>query len=231
MKRFYKVAGVSEQEAGFQVELDGRPVRTPARKLLAMPSRRLAEALAQEWDDQQDEIDQAAMPLNRMAGTAVDGLAGKRDATAVAVARYAATDMVCYWADHPQALVEQQQAAWRPLIDWVGERYGAQLQVASGVLPIAQEEAALEQLRRSVSDLDDFRLVGLSIATGAASSLVIGLALIDGRLDAQGAFDAAQLDESYQIAEWGTDEIAEQRRAALLADFGHVERFVRALDD
>lgn len=230
MKRFYKAAGIQEADGGFQVQLDGRPVRTPARKLLSAPSRRLAEALAAEWEDQPEEIDQAAMPLNRMAGTAVDELAGKREATADAVARYAATDMVCYWADRPQTLIEQQQATWRPLIDWVGERYGAKLQVASGVLPIEQDASALAQLRRSVGEFDDFRLVGLSVATGAASSLVIGLALIEGRIDAQAAFDAAQLDESFQINEWGTDEIAEQRRAALLAEFGNVERFIRALD-
>lgn len=230
MKRFYKTADVREQDGAFHVQLDGRAVRTPARNLLAVPTRSLAEALAAEWNEQPEEIDREAMPLNRMSGTAIDGLAGKRAATVAAVARFAETDMVCYWADHPQTLIEQQQTTWRPLIDWTCETYGAGLQVASGILPIRQNEAALDRLRLAVDGLDDFRLVALSVATGAAGSLVIGLALVAGRLDADGAFEAAQLDESFQIAEWGADEIAEQRREALRTEFGNVERLARALE-
>lgn len=231
MKRFYKNAEVRAQDGAFHVQLDGRAIRTPARNLMAVPTAALAEGLAIEWNSQSDEVDRTTMPLNRMAGTAIDGLAGKRAATVTAIARYAETDMVCYWAEHPHTLVEQQQATWRPLIDWVADTYGGRLQVASGILPIRQDETALARLRGSVDELDDFRLVGLSVATGAAGSLVIGLALVAGRVDAQGAFDAAQLDESFQIAEWGEDEIAEQRRADLLAEFKHVERFARALDN
>lgn len=229
MKRFYKSAGVSEIDGEFHVQLDGRAIRTPAKNLFALPTARLAELIAAEWNDQGDEVDRARMPLNRMAGTAIDGLAGKRAATVGAVANYAETDMVCYWAEHPQSLVEQQQAVWRPLVDWVAERHGAELQVASGVLPIRQDEATLAALRNAVAAFDNYRLVALSVATGMAGSLVIGLALVEGRLDAEAAFEAAQLDETYQIAEWGEDEIAEQRRAQLRTEFGHVERFVRAL--
>jgi chaperone required for assembly of F1-ATPase len=231
MKRFYTTATVSESDDLFHVQLDGRAIRTPAKRPLAVPTAKLAEELAAEWNAQGDDVDRSAMPLNRMAGTAIDGLAGKRRETVDAVANYAGTDMVCYWADHPQNLVERQQATWRPLIDWVAERYDARLHVASGILPISQDETALSALKQAISEMDDFRLVALSVATGAAGSLVIGLALVEGRLGAQGAFDAAQLDESFQLDEWGTDEIAEQRRAALLAEFGHVERFVRALAD
>lgn len=230
MKRFFTTATVAAQNGLFHVQLDGRAVRTPARNLLAVPARKLAEALVAEWNSQGEEVDRAAMPLNRMAGTAIDGLAGKRDETAQAVADYAATDMVCYWADHPQVLVEQQQATWRPLIDWVADRFGAQLLVSSGVLPIRQDDTALALLLQSVRELDDFRLVALSVATGASGSLVIGLALVAGRLDAQSAFDAAQLDETFQISEWGADDFSEERRAALLKEFGHVERFAKALD-
>lgn len=229
MKRFYKSAAVTEIDGAFHVQLDGRAIRTPAKNLFALPTAGLAELIAAEWNAQGDEVDRTAMPLNRMAGTAIDGLAGRRVETVSAVARYAETDMVCYWADRPQSLVERQQAVWRPLVDWVAERHGAELQVASGVLPIRQDEAALAALRNAVAGFDNFRLVALSVATGTAGSLVIGLALVEGRLDAEAAFEAAQLDETYQIAEWGEDEIAEQRRAQLRIEFGHVERFVRAL--
>lgn len=229
MKRFYKSAAVAEIDGSFHVQLDGRAIRTPAKNLFALPTAGLAELIAGEWNAQGDEVDRGRMPLNRMAGTAIDGLAGKRAETVSAVAKYAETDMVCYWADRPQSLVEQQQAVWRPLVDWVAERHGAELQVASGVLPIRQDEAALAALRNAVAGFDNFRLVALSVATGTAGSLVIGLAMVEGRLDAEAAFEAAQLDETYQIAEWGEDEIAEQRRAQLRIEFGHVERFVRAL--
>ncbi|WP_416896661.1 MAG: ATP12 family chaperone protein [Minwuia sp.] len=229
MKRFYKAAGVVEAEDGFDVQLDGRAIRTPAKKVMRLPTRPLAEAVAAEWNAQDDEIDRMAMPLNRMTGTAIDELAGRRAATAAAVANYARADMVCYWAEHPQTLIEQQQAAWRPLIDWVGERYGARLLVTSGILPIEQDPDTLARLRSAVDELDDFRLVGLSVAAGTASSLVIGLALVEQRLDAEAAFEAAQLDESYQIAEWGEDEIAATRRAGVLAEFRNVEAMIRAL--
>lgn len=231
MKRFYKSADVIPADDGFDVQLDGRPIRTPLKRLFRLPTRTLADAVASEWNAQGDEIDRAAMPINRMAGTAIDELAGKRAATVDAVAQYGDTDMVCYWADHPHHLVEQQLATWRPLIDWVAERYGARLQVASGVLPIRQDPDALATLRQAVNSLNDFRLVALSVATGAAGSVVIGLALVEGRLDAHAAFEAAQLDESFQISEWGTDDFSEQRRGALRAEFGNIERFVRALDD
>ncbi|WP_417516219.1 ATP12 family chaperone protein [Minwuia sp.] len=229
MKRFYKSAGVVEDGGGFLVQLDGRPIHTFLRRPFALPTRALAEAVAREWDDQPEEIDRMAMPLNRMAGTAIDGLAGKRAETVDAVAKYAETDMVCYWADAPQSLIEQQQATWRPLLDWTEERFGARLQVTSGVLPVAQDAAALDRLKMAVDAMDDFKLVALSVATGTAGSLVIGLALVEGHIDALRAFEAAQLDETWQLSEWGEDEQATQRRNRVLAEFGHVEALIEGL--
>jgi chaperone required for assembly of F1-ATPase len=229
MKRFYSQVDVVAEDGRFAVRLDGRPVRTPARNLLAMPTRALAERVAGEWRDQDDEIDRMSMPLNRMTGTAIDGLAGRRAATAAAVAAYAETDLVCYWAEKPQALIERQQAAWRPLLDWTERRFNARLKATSGVLPVAQDDIALTRLRDAVAAYDDFRLVALSVATGAAGSLVIGLALVEREIDARGAFEAAALDESFQIAEWGEDAEAAKRREALRAEFAHVAELVAAL--
>ena len=229
MKRFYKEAHVGESGDGFEVLLDGRPIRTPARNRFVLPTRALADGVADEWAAQAEKVDRAAMPLTRMAGTALDGLAGRREETRAAVARFAETDMVCYWADQPQRLIERQQAAWRPLLDWTEERFGARLGVTSGLRPVDQPPAALAALSSVVSSYDDYRLVALSIAAGTASSLVIGLALVERRIDAAGAFEAAQVDESFQIEEWGEDVEATRRRDAVRAELGHVQRLIDAL--
>ncbi|MDF1722694.1 MAG: hypothetical protein P1U65_18635 [Minwuia sp.] len=231
MNRFYKTAGVAEVDQGFSVVLDGRPIRSPARQLVQVPTRALAQAIADEWDAQGEKIDSRAMPLMRMAGTAIDDLAGMRDLTADAVARYAETDMVCFWAAEPERLVQRQQATWRPLLDWLELRFDARLAVTSAIHAQEQPRAALDALRAHVTALDNFLLVPLSVATGTAGSLVIGLALVHGRIDAVQAFDAAQLDETFQIEEWGEDDEATRRRAGIRAEFAAVERFCRAIRD
>lgn len=229
MKRFYEKVEVAETPGGFEVLLDGRPIRTPARHAFVLPTRALAEHVAAEWAAQGEQVDRAAMPLTRMAGTAIDGLAGRREETREAVARFAEADMLCYWADQPQRLVELQQAAWRPLLDWAEERFGARLEVTSSLNPVAQRADTLSALAAAVRDYDDFRLVALSIAAGTAGSLVVGLALVEGRVDAESAFEAAQLDESFQIDEWGEDAEAARRREAIRAEFRHVQRLIEAL--
>ncbi len=229
MKRFYKTAGVFASGNGFDVQLDGRAIRTPARNLMSVPSRALAELLAAEWDAQGDDVDRMSMPLNRMCGTAIDGLAGKRAETVSAIAAYGATDMVCYWADKPQRLIQQQQASWRPLLDWMTQRFDIDLDVVSGILPISQTPENLQRLHGVIDSYDNFRLVGLSVATGTAGSVVIGLALVEQQIDARTAFEAAQLDESFQIAEWGEDAEATKRREAVRAEFGNVANLIGAL--
>ncbi|MEC9345250.1 MAG: ATP12 family protein [Pseudomonadota bacterium] len=229
MKRFYATVATAPAGDGHQVLLDGRPIRSPARRPVILPSAALASAIAAEWEAQGEKIDPKSMPLMRMAGTAIDELAGMRAQTADAVARYGATDMVCYWSDRPQKLLERQQATWRPLLDWLEQRFGARLAVTTDLRALEQPPEALARLHQVVHGLDDFRLVPLSVATGTAGSLVIGLALLEGRLDAAGAFEAAQLDESHQIEEWGEDHEATVRREGIMAEFSAVERFVRAL--
>lgn len=229
MKRFYKTAGIAREGDGFAVQLDGRPIRTPARRLMAMPTEALARLVADEWDAQGEDVDRMAMPLNRMCGTAIDDLAGKRAGTVRAIAAYGETDMICYWADDPQKLVEKQQATWRPLLDWAEQRFDLRLQAAASVLPIAQPPGTVQRLHRIADTYDNFRLVGLSVAAGNAASVVIGLALVERRLSGAEAFEAAQLDESFQIAEWGLDDEAEHRRATQKAEFESVERLIAAL--
>jgi chaperone required for assembly of F1-ATPase len=230
VKRVYQTVEVRPAEGGWGVRLDGRPMRTPAKHNLVVPTEPLAAAIAEEWDAQQDEIRPNTMPLTRLAATAIDRTAAQRDTVVAEVANYAGTDLVCYRADHPPALAARQQAAWQPLIDWAMLRYDAGLSVTSGVIPTAQSPAALRAFAAAVAAYDDFRLTALSAATGACGSLVVALALIERRLDAAAAFAASQLDETFQIEAWGEDAEATARRRAVADDIAAVSRFATLLD-
>ena len=183
--------------AGWGVALDGRPLRTPGKRELLVPSAALAAALAAEWDAQGDDIRPVTMPLTRLAATAIDRTADKRLEIAAEIAGYAGTDLVCYRAAHPPALAARQQAMWQPLLDWAAGRYDAGLAITAGIVPVAQSPASLKAYATAVAALDDFRLTALQAATASCGSLVIALALYEGRLDAEAAFAASQLDETF----------------------------------
>jgi chaperone required for assembly of F1-ATPase len=230
MKRVYREVTTQPVEGGWGIALDGRPMRTPARRELVVPSAALAEAIAAEWDAQQDEIRPATMPLTRLAATAIDRTGAQRDLVVAETANYAGTDLVCYRADHPPALAARQQAEWQPLLDWAMLRYDAGLAVTNGVLPQPQSPAALKAFAAAVAAQDDFRLTALHAMTGACGSLVVALALMEGRLDAPAAFVVSQLDETFQIEAWGEDAEAAARRQALAEDIAAAARFVQLLD-
>jgi chaperone required for assembly of F1-ATPase len=204
-KRFYAAAAVVPAADGFTVVLDGRPARTPAGAPLTLSNRALAQALAEEWAAQDDTIDARAMPLTGLANAAIDHGGGRRRALVDGVLATAATDLLCYRAEAPAELVERQARAWQPLLDWAAKVHGARLVVTSGVVPVAQPAAALAALGRAVENLDDARLVSCSAAAGATESVVIGLALVAGRIDAGEAWETSQVDESFQRQRWGED--------------------------
>jgi chaperone required for assembly of F1-ATPase len=230
MKRVYREVTTRPAADGWGIALDGRPTRTPARHELIVPSAALAEAIAVEWDVQRDEIRPATMPLTRLAATAIDRTSTQRDLVVAETANYAGTDLVCYRAEHPPALVARQQAEWQPLIDWAMLRYDAGLAATNGILPRPQSPAALKAFAAAVAAQDDFRLTALHAMTAACGSLVIALALMEGRLDAAAAFAVSQLDETFQIEAWGEDAEAAARRQALAEDIAAASRFVRLLD-
>jgi chaperone required for assembly of F1-ATPase len=229
MKRFYKQAGTVPAAGGYAVTLDGRLVKTPGKRDLVVPSDTLAMAVAAEWDAQQEKIRPATMPLTRLAGATIDRVPARREAVVRQVADYAGTDLVCYRAAHPPALAARQQAVWQPLIDWAAERYAAPLVMTAGVVPASQPAASLAAFAAVVAAHDDYGLTALHAATAACGSLVIALALLEGRVDAGEAFAAAQLDESFQNEAWGEDAEDAQRRAALAADIAAAARFVALL--
>lgn len=211
-KRFYKAAEVATTPDGFSVTLDGRVVKTPAGSLLTLCSEALAAAVAEEWLAQDGTIKPHTMPLMQLAATALDRAGPQRDAMIDHALSYASTDLVCYRAEAPPDLIERQETAWQPLVDWMGEACGARLDVTSGIVPLSQPAGALDGLRNVLADLSDLELTALVTAMQACGSLVIALALIRGRVDADTAFELSQLDESYQMERWGNDEEAARRR-------------------
>ena len=218
-RRFYTEAGLREEAGGFVLVLDGRPARTPGRSPLALPGRAAAAALAAEWQAQRDTIDPATMPLTRLANTAIDGVAPAMARVAEEVARYGASDLLCYRAGEPPRLVERQDALWNPVLDWAREALGARFMLAQGVVFVAQPEPAREAVRRAVDAIvDPFGLAALSTVTSLTGSVLLGLALAHGHLDTAAAWTAAHCDEDFQMEVWGADDEALERRARRWAE-------------
>lgn len=229
MKRVYKIVAVESVEGGFRVALDGKPLRTPARAPLVLLQRTLIEGIAAEWDAQAGAIVPDSMPLMQLVSTAIDHVALQRARIAAEVAQYAATDLVCYRADSPAGLVERQQKVWEPLVDWVRQQFNAPLAVFTGVMPRPQPPETLQALRIAIESLGDLELTALQAITAASGSLVIALALLQGRIDADQAWAASQLDETFQIEKWGEDAEAAKRRQTLLRDMRDAARFLDLL--
>ena len=229
MKRFYQKAEPVRRAGGHGVTLDGRPIKTPGKRDLIVPSEALATAIAEEWNAQQAEVRTATMPLTRFATTTVDRVARQREAIIRQTASYAETDLVCYRAAHPPALASRQQEVWQPLIDWAVLRFDAPLVVTTGVIPKSQSMTTLRAFAAAVAEQDDFALTALHVATAACGSLIIALALIEGQLNAQQAFAASQLDESFQIEVWGEDLEQATRRRALAAEIEAAAQLIALL--
>ena len=229
MKRLYKQAELVPREGTYGIALDGRPAKTPGKRDLTVPTGALAAAIAEEWNTQEGEVRPATMPLTRLATTTLDRVATQRKTVVQQTANYAGTDLLCYRAGHPPALAARQQTVWQPLIDWAVLRYDAPLSVTNGVIPKSQATTSIRAFAAAVTELDDFALTALHLATTACGSLVLGLALLEGRIDAAEAFAASQLDESFQVEAWGEDPEQLERRRALAADIEAAACFISLL--
>jgi chaperone required for assembly of F1-ATPase len=229
MKRVYKEAQPVVTADGYGIALDGKPLRTPGKQDLVVPNKALAAAIADEWNAQTKEIRPASMPMTRLATTALDRVSPNREAVVQQAAKYAGTDLVCYRATRPPVLAARQQAVWQPLIDWAVLRFDAPLTVTTGVIPQSQSAVALRAFAAAIAVRDDFTLMALHAATTSTGSLVIALALLEGHIDADEAFAASQLDESFQIEAWGEDPEQAERRRALAGDIEAAARFVSLL--
>jgi chaperone required for assembly of F1-ATPase len=219
VKRFYKVAAAVREEGGFGVRLDGRPVKTPGRNGLLVPTEALAGAIAAEWAGQGEEIDPRAMPLTGLANAAVDRVAPDPDAFARSLARYGESDLLCYRAEGPRPLVRRQDDLWDLLLDWARRRFGAEFENVCGVKHRPQPAATLAALAEAVSRYDPFRLAALSPLVTVSGSLLVALALAEGEIGLEQAWSAATLDEAWQAEQWGDDPLAAAAHDARRRDF------------
>jgi chaperone required for assembly of F1-ATPase len=216
MKRFYKDASAAAVDGGFAVLLDGRPVRTPGRNMLILPTEHLAAAIAREWHIQGDEIIATTMPLLRLANTVVDGVAANRAGVIDAILRFGENDLLCYRAHQPPELAARQREGWDPVLDWVRRRHGAHMRVAEGLHHVDQTPDALLALRQALEEFGPFTLGALHVIASITGSVVLALAVAEGFITGANAFTLSRIDELYQAEKWGEDAEA-ARRARNLA--------------
>lgn len=226
MKRFWTNVTI---DADRVVRLDDRPVRTPGRTPLALPTTALAEAVVGEWRDVAETVDPRAMPLTGLANAAIDRIAADPAPFADSLARYAETDLLCYRADSPPELVARQAAIWDPLLDWARDRYDVHFTLVTGIMHRPQSGATVERLAAAVKALDPFRLAALSPVVTITGSLVLALALLEGAAAADAVWTAAHVDEDFQAEEWGEDYLAIDAREAKRREFDAAVRFLAAL--
>lgn len=226
-RRFWKEAGITEAETGFGVVLDGRPVRTPAKAPLILPTRAFAEEVAREWDAVEEQIDPRDMPFTRTANAAIDKVAVQQAEVAEMIAEYGGTDMLCYRAEAPEALRARQDAAWDPLLDWAAASFGARLNVISGVMHVAQPETALAPLRAAVRACTPYQMAALHDLVALSGSLVIGLAVVRSHHPPETLWSLSRIDEDWQEEHWGADEEAQHKTALKRASFLHAARVWR----
>jgi chaperone required for assembly of F1-ATPase len=228
-RRFYEAVSVVEDAGAFVPRLDGRTPRSPGGRPLALPTRALAELVADEWRAQGEVIDLTAMPATRLAHTALDVVPSARARTLEGVVKFAAADLLCYFADGPHALVHRQEKTWTPLLDWAREVHGLTFRRTSGIVHREQPPDTLARLEDLLAVVDDFALAGLAFAAALFGSAILALALRAGRISADEAMAAARLDEIFQEEQWGVDAEAAARADAMAVEAVMAERWFGAL--
>lgn len=229
MKRFYKDVTVEPCEGGARLLLDGRTVRTPSKAELVLPTDAFAKAVAAEWKAQGDKVDPTTMPLTRYANSAIDGVSQKRAEVIASIVGYGGTDHICYWAEGPEALIARQEALWRPVLVWAEGYLEVPIVTAAGVLAVEQDPHLGHVLHTDVDALDDFALVALHELTTLLGSVLLGLAITRGGTDAETAWVAAHVDETFQAEQWGEDAEAAVRIAHRRAAFDDAVRALQLL--
>lgn len=228
-KRFYKDAASVDLGGAFGVALDGRAVRTPAGAELRVPGRRLADAIAGEWRAQEEKIVPATMTMMQLACTAIDRVAPNREAIIDQTVAYGGSDLLCYRCDEPVELAERQHETWQPLLDWAEETLSAPLHCVSGIIHHEQPAASLAGLRSVVAEIDDWPLTAVAQFTQVMGSLVLALAVWQGRLTWDAAFEASVIDEVFQVERWGEDRDALLRRKAQQSEVRDAAAFLELL--
>lgn len=230
-KRFYKSVSIEKEGTGFALLLDGKPVCTPAKAQLLLPTSALADAVAEEWRAQRERIDPATMPLTKLANSAIDGVAGRAQAVIGDILAYAGSDLLCYRADGPRGLTEAQKAYWDPVLAWAKSALGAPFVLAEGVVHVTQPQASLDRLKDWLAAQEPFGLAALHVMTALSGSALLALAVACGQMTAEEAWKAAHVDEDWQISQWGEDAEAAARRAARWRDFAAAARSLTLLKE
>ncbi len=226
MKRFYEKAAVVSYNSGFLVELDGREIKTPEKRPALSPTKALADAICQEWNEQGDKIAPDSMLIAKLQNTAIDRVETRRDDLIEELVKYAGTDLLCYRADFPEDLKKLQKDIWQPLLEWVSESHGITLKVTTGILHVEQDIAPLTNILQGI---DSFRLAAFYNITTLCGSISIALNVLGGNITGEQAWTAAQLDENYQIAQWGLDDEAKIRQDNMKAELDAAERFLELM--
>ena len=230
MKRFWDTAETVADGEGWRIQLDGKPVRIPGGATLTVPSRKLADAIAAEWQvaggEKGGEFNLQAMALTRLAGTAQERVAPARETIALELARFGETDLLCYRAERPPRLVERQHAEWQPWLDWADRTHGARLAVTAGIIHVPQDSKALAALAAAVAAHDTFGLAALGVLVPALGSLVLGLAVAGGALSGAEAHAISALDDIFQEELWGRDADAHAGRLRVAAEMVLAENFL-----
>ncbi|WP_315811472.1 ATP12 family chaperone protein [Bradyrhizobium sp. SZCCHNR2028] len=228
-KRFYKEAGTAAAEGGFNVTLDGRPIRTPSGRVVIVPAGELAEAVAAEWQAQGDSIDPATMPLTRFANSVVQSVVDRTDDVREDIAKYLQSDLLFYRAGHPEGLVAREAEHWDPVLDWARDSLGAHFILSEGIMHVTQPGAAV-QAARGALPTGPWTVAATHVVTTLTGSALLALALVHGVRDPGQVWAAAHVDEDWNVAQWGADEEAMSRRAAKQIDYEAAVRILRAVD-
>jgi chaperone required for assembly of F1-ATPase len=230
MKRFWKVAEAVAEDGGWAIRLDGKPLRTPAREPLRVPTEALARAIAEEWNSAGEDFDPRAMPRTGLANAAIDRVAPDPAAFAGGLAKYGESDLLCYRAEAPRELADRQAERWDPLLAWARRRFDVDFRTTSGIVHVAQPDATVQQLGHAVASLDAFPLAGLSPLVTIGGSLVAALAVAEGAVSAEDAWRSVSVDEEWQAEQWGADADAEAVLEVRRGDFLTAARFLGLLD-
>jgi chaperone required for assembly of F1-ATPase len=227
--RFYKEVNIIQCDSGYAVELDGQSVPTPLGQPQIVASKALVEAMAAEWRAQGKKVVPASMPLSGYVNTAIDRIGNNRETILKSVLNFAGTDLLCYRCEEPEDLATRQNEYWQPLLDWAADSMGVELEVTLSILPVKQPIKAIEALVNKLQKLDDMELSGVASLAAACGSLIIALALAEGKIDPRHAFDCSQLDQIYQNERWGVDEEAKVAQKNLENDIASAALFLSLL--
>ena len=230
MKRFWKAADVVETDGCWGVELDGKPLRTPAREPLTVPTKALADAIAGEWNRVEEKFDSRGLPLTGLANAAIDRVAPDKQAFADDLARYAESYLACYRSEGPQGLVERQAELWDPLLGWGQRRFDVDFKTTGGIVHVAQPQATVDRLAHAISMLDPFRLAGLSPLVTIGGSLLAALGVLEGAFTPEQAWEAVSADDLWQLEKWGSDAEAEAALANRRWDYLAAAKFLELLE-